>query len=151
MEPKENKIVNNRLEYLTFYVNNVKFAINSLYIDSVVSIDNIASVPCSNNIIDGIVSFRGTAIPVVNLFKYLFNIDTKCKDKNYCIVCKLNDKYYAFRIDDVSNIVTANSIDIIEVDNFLKYSCTMLEGFLADENRNITEILNIKHIIGQCE
>lgn len=141
----------NRLEYLTFFVNGVTFAINSLYIDSIASIDNITDVPGSNDSVDGIVYFRGTTIPVINLGKYLFNKTTEDSENQYCVVCKYNDKLYAFRIDTVSSIVTISSRDLIPVDRLLRASCTMLEGFMSDKDRNITEILDIKHIIGQCE
>ena len=142
---------NNRLEYLTFFVNDVTFAINSLYIDSVASIENITAVPGSNDSIDGMVYFRGTTIPVVNLGKYLFNRQTEDNKHQYCIVCKYNDKLYAFRIDGVKSIITVSNHDLIPVDLLLRDSCDMLEGFIASSNREITEILNIKHIIEQCE
>lgn len=142
---------NTRLEYLTFNVNEVAFAINSLYIDSIASIEGVTPIPGTNNMTDGVIHFRGTTIPVINLGRYLFNKDSDGGEQKYCVVCKLDDKCYAFRIDSVRSIVTANSLDIIEVDKLLKSSCTMLDGFLADENRNITEILNIKNIIRQCE
>lgn len=138
-------------EYLTFFVNNIIFAINSLYIDSIASVENVTAVPGSNAIIDGIVHFRGTTIPVINLNRYLFNKEVEDAGNQYCVVCKLDDKCYAFKVDNVRSIIRAKNSDLILLDSVIRSTCKMLDGFLAESNDNITEVLNVKHIIGLFE
>lgn len=138
-------------EYLTFYVNGVLFAINSLYIDSVASLQNITRIPRSDITIDGVASFRDSTIPVINLGGYLFNKNIEETEHQQCIVCKIADKSIAFRIDSVKNIVRIDNSELISVDSILRNYCNMLEGFMTDENKNIAEILDIRHIIGQYE
>lgn len=138
-------------EYLTFYVNGVLFAINSLYIDSVASLQNITKIPRSDITIDGVASFRNNTIPVINLGGYLFNKNIEGTEHQQCIVCKIADKSIAFRIDSVKNITRADNSELIPVGSMLRNYCDMLEGFMTDEDKNITEILDIRHIIGQYE
>lgn len=138
-------------EYLTFYVNGVLFAINSLYIDSVASLQNVTRIPRSDITIDGITSFRDSTIPVINLGGYLFNKNIEEAEHKQCIVCKIADKNIAFRINSVKNIVIINNSELMPVDSILRNYCDMLEGFMTDKDKNITEILDIKHIIGQYE
>lgn len=141
----------NTSEYLTFSVNNVIFAINSLYIDSIASVENVTSVPGSSAMIDGIVHFRNTTIPVINLNRYLFNKEILDTDNQNCVICKLNDKCYAFKVDNVRSIIRAKNSDLILLDSVIRSTCKMLDGFLAESNDNITEVLNVKHIIGLFE
>ena len=138
-------------EYLTFYVNGVLFAINSLYIDSVASLQNVTKIPRSDITIDGIVSFRNNTIPVINLGGYLFNKNIEETEHKQCIVCNIANKNIAFRIDSIKDIKRINNSELMPVDSILRNYCDMLEGFMTDEDRNITEILDIKHIIVQYE
>ena len=138
-------------EYLTFYVNGVLFAINSLYIDSVASLQNVTKIPRSDITIDGVASFRDSTIPVINLGGYLFNKNIEETEHQQCIVCKIADKSIAFRIDSIKDIKRIDNNELMPVDSMLRNYCDMIEGFMADEDRNITEILDIKHIIVQYE
>ena len=141
----------NTSEYLTFSVNNVIFAINSLYIDSIASVENVTSVPGSSAMIDGIVHFRNTTIPVKNLNRYLYNKEILDTDNQNCVTCKLDDKCYAFKVDNVRSIIRAKNSDLILLDSVIRSTCKMLDGFLAESNDDITEVLNVKHIIGLFE
>ncbi len=138
---------NNVSEYLTFCVNNVTFAINSLYIDSVTSQQDITKIPGKDDCIDGIMYLRGTTITVVNLRKYLFNIEDNNDNQQFYVICKLNDKHIAFKVDSVSSIIRVNNNDICPVDSLIINRCYMLDGFITDSNKKITEILDVKHIM----
>lgn len=135
-------------EYLTFFVNNIMFAINSLYIDSIASVENVTAVPGSNAIIDGIVHFRGTTIPVINLNRYLFNREIEDADNKCCVICKIDDKCYAFKVDSVRSIITVSNSDLIPLNSLVSSTCRMLDGFLAKDKSSITEVLNVQHIAG---
>ena len=138
-----------RHEYLTFSVNDITFAINSLYIDSVTSQQDITKIPGKGDCVDGIIYLRGTTITVINLRKYLFNIASNENNQQFYVICRLNSKYIAFKVDSIKSIIRVNSIDIHPVDSLIIDRCSMLDGFITDSDKKITEILDIKHIMNK--
>ena len=104
-------IYDNNNEYLSFKVNNVNFAINSKYIDSIASTDNITDVPKSSMYIDGMISFRNRVIPAINLGEYLFSKRDNCNN-NLVIICNIKDKIVALRISSINFITKAYTENI---------------------------------------
>lgn len=143
---KENENIE-RFEYLTFDVNGTKFAINSGYIDNITNIENITKVPNENNSIDGIVVIRGQTVVIVNLGEYLFKQKIDMNEHTICVVCKVGDTKVALRVSGVQGIVNVTSKELFDVGPMLRNSCYMIEGIIADREKDITQILDIKQII----
>lgn len=143
-------IYDNNNEYLSFKVNDVNFAINSKYIDSIASTDNITDIPKSSMYIDGMVSFRSRVIPVINLGEYLFSKRDNCNN-NLVIICNIKDKAVALRISSINFITKACTENIYSVGSILKNRLYMISGYIADENKNITQILDLDKVIDDID
>lgn len=135
----------NDKEYLTFKVNNVKFAVDSLHVDSIQNIDKITGIAGNNKAVDGIIPYKDTVIVVVNLNDELFNIKDH-KESPICIVYKSCDKYIALRVSEIGNIIRVDNKNLVETDSITERLSEYVNGFIHYDNELI-QTLNVNNII----
>lgn len=140
-------IGNSSIEYLTFYVNKVLFAIDSVYIESINKLHNITEVPKSDKTIDGIVSFRDSTIPVINLGGCLFSKYNEINKDDQYIICLIENKSVAFRVDSIKGMIKVDKDNIIPVNAIFRNTCDVIENFIMDNDKSIIEILSVKSIL----
>ena len=134
--------VTSDIELLTFKVNGETFAVNTLEVESIVNVNNIASVPNTKSYIDGIMSYRNGTVSVINLSKRMFNCDNDTKIEKTCIVCKVGDTKMALHVPEISEIIKLSSNNILPLDTLARSDKTIIKNVLQ-HNKKIVQIVDL--------
>jgi len=93
-------------KFLTFRIGNEDYAIDIKYINEIISIQKITSVPNIKKYIKGIINLRGNIIPVIDV-RLRFHIDEKeYTDKTCIVVTSINNVHVGLIVDEVSEVLS---------------------------------------------
>lgn len=134
--------VTSDIELLTFKVNEITFAVNTLEVESIVNVDKITSVPNTKSYIDGIMSYRNGTVTVINLSKRMFNCDNSTGNEKTCIVCKVGDTKVALHVPEISEIIKLSSNDILPLDDLARSDETIIKNVLQHDKK-IVQIVDL--------
>jgi len=99
-------------QFVIFKLENEEYGIDIMNVKEIGPFIECVKVPNTPNYVEGIVNYRGSVIPVINL-KKRFNIADNCKDNDKRIIyINLKDKQIGFIVDEASQTVRLNDIDI---------------------------------------
>lgn len=137
--------------YLTFPIQENIYAVKVKYVIEVLNIGKITPIPKAQKHIKGVINFRGSILPIMDLRLKLGLQEKPYDDKTVIIVfeTKDNDKEeiqlgcISDGVYDVANIKTADILPVNPLD--CKINPEYCEGFFKNENRFIT-ILNVEKI-----
>ncbi len=91
----------NELEVLEFMIGGESYGINVMKVREVLTLQSVAALPESHELVDGMLKLRGDAIMQINLIRYLKACESE-QDK--LIITEFNQQKLAFRVSNVSNI-----------------------------------------------
>lgn len=91
----------NELEVLEFLIGDEHYGINVMKVREVLTLQPVAALPDSHELVEGMLKLRGDAVVQINLVKYLKEHGSP-EDK--LIITEFNQRKLAFRVSDVSNI-----------------------------------------------
>ncbi len=95
---------------VSFILGDEEFGVDIMKIDSIVEVGKITRIPESADYIEGIMNFRGSVIPVINLRrKFLMeDLDEDMKKKAKIIVVNIGERKVGMLVDDVREVLTIN-------------------------------------------
>lgn len=97
-------------KYLTFSIGKDKYAMDIKYIEDIIGVQNIASVPEQPDYLKGVINLRGIIIPVIDI-RIRFNKEERAYDDRTCIVViNMDDAAVGIVVDTVLEVMS------IEVD-----------------------------------
>lgn len=119
----EKALLNKEGKYLMFNLGEHFYGIEILKIIEISRLGNVRTIPKAPEFVKGIINFRGTLIPVVDL-RVILNLDSiEYTDKNYIIIIELNIKGKNLRfgivVDSVTEIIDVKAKDIEEPPAFV--------------------------------
>jgi chemotaxis signal transduction protein len=139
---------------LCFRIAEMRFAISINAIKTVIRSVAVTPVPEGNNLIQGMMDFRGKIIPVINL-RPRFNLPEKKIDINQqFIIVKNNSRRLVIIADTVEELITTESLEISTVEmpfnpkqqNFDKFGLEVMQFF--SDKQGIIVIYDIEKLIG---
>ena len=135
-------------QYIIFALNKNLYSLPIKQIREIVNIKNISIVklPKMYNYIEGIFSLRGDFISVLNFKKFL-NIETstEASETNMLIVLELKDFKLALIVDEIIDIVTVASNEIInKFDNKFESKYVISELHV---NKQIVSIISLEKLL----
>ena len=95
LEQTENDIDLSNIEehqYLTFLLNNEKYAIEVLKVKEIIKYENITDIPFSQDYIVGVTNVRGNIIPIISLIKRFKIKETSISKKTCILVITIKDE-----------------------------------------------------------
>ena len=93
---------------VSFVLGDEEFGVDIMKIDSIVELGKLTKIPESADYVEGVMNFRGTVIPVINLRRkfYMEDLPEDAKKKSKVIVVNLDDRKVGFMVDDVREVLT---------------------------------------------
>jgi len=143
----ENEIESN--QWVTFYINNELFAVDTLQVKEILRYEEITPVPGSNAYICGLINLRGHVVAVIDT-RMMFTLPHKAPDDstNILLVDFSQEEMVGFVVDSVGEVISipVKSIDMAPrlTDNDTK------SGFVtgvAMYNNSLVILLDIQKII----
>lgn len=116
---------------IVFSIENQQFGLDLTAIERIVHAVEITSLPQSSLMIEGIINFEGTIIPLINMRKWLNMPSKEIEIEDQFIICQSQSKIFALWIDRVNDILsyiqehlssssTVQSIDKHIIDQVIK-------------------------------
>ena len=136
-------VINNSKEddkqYIVFCINGENFGIDIAQINSIILMPNITFVPKMPEYFEGIMSLRGSVIPVINLRKRM-NLEAKEYDKDTrIIVINLeDDKMMGIIVDEVKEVMNITNDQIQVPSPYLKKEDSLISGVGKKEDQLIS-------------
>lgn len=132
----------NRIEFLLFKLGNNELALEVSKIREVINVPKLNKLPGSHKFVEGVVSFRGTTIPVIKLDLALGMGDLK--NQGFIVITDYNDTQVGLLIDNVDKIVTIDGSELKEVpDSIPSHYLT----HVVTINDQMKEVLDLEKII----
>jgi len=111
------------VKVLIFSLNGVKYGIEASKIKEVIKTEKITSIPNTPDFVEGVISFRGKIVPMINLARRL-GMTAKCVEGSIpTIILKSRQGKVGLIVDEVSEITDFTAEDImpnVEREKFFK-------------------------------
>ena len=106
-------------KYVVFGIKNENFGIDISFVNSIIQMPHITSVPKSPEHYSGIITLRGEVVPVISLRRKMNLDDEAYTDNSRIIITDIEkDKQVGLIVDEVKEVVEIPSDEIMEPSPF---------------------------------
>jgi purine-binding chemotaxis protein CheW len=140
--------------FIHFSIANENFAIMVNRVLEILHLQQLTRVPNASDYITGILNFRGTIVPVINLHKR-FNFKQYEREGDMVIVVEIMHKespvLLGLLVEEVSDVIEFEYKEIRTVPEIgIKYNPDFLEGFVEMDGKFIM-VLNVDRVMNVSE
>jgi purine-binding chemotaxis protein CheW len=150
----ENEYIDRESSYINFKIGNENFAISVYKVLEIIQFEQITQIPNASDFIRGVINFRGSIVPVINMHKR-FNIGQQETESRMVIIVDVKNResnvIMGLLVDQVVNVVEFNykSIRVLP-DLGIRYNPEFLEGFVDVQGQFIM-IMNVDRVLSVNE
>jgi purine-binding chemotaxis protein CheW len=147
--------IDNIRSYVHFGLGNEHFAIIVNRVLEILHLGQLTRVPNASAYIKGILNFRGSIVPVINLYKR-FNFTEHVSEGNMVIIVeaqyKDNVALMGLLVEEVADVIDFEYKNLRTVPEIgVKYNPSFLEGFVEMDGKfimvlNVDEVLNVNEL-----
>jgi purine-binding chemotaxis protein CheW len=150
----ENSDINRENSYINFKIGKEYFAISVYKVLEIIQFEQITQIPNSSDFIRGVINFRGTIVPVIDMHKR-FNIEKPENEIRMVVVVDMQNKEnnvtMGLLVDQVVNVIEFNYKSIRSVPDLgIRYNPEFLEGFVEMDDHFIM-IMNVDRVLSVSE
>lgn len=148
--PEQESAVSNR-QYVTFLLNNERYAVEALHVQEIVELSGITRVPHLPDFLKGVINLRGTIIPVVDL-KTKFGMASGEYQKHTCvIVTEFSGGVMGVIVDAVSDVLHLPETSVEAAPSFGPKIRTDFIAGLGKVADQLAIILNMEKVLSAEE
>jgi purine-binding chemotaxis protein CheW len=134
---KETRVEPSAIDIVGFHIGKDYFGVDIRMVNEVLRMVEITKVPKSPSFVEGVINIRGRIVPIINL-RMLFHLQEKSHTLNTeMIIARIDDKEIGLTIDQIAEIVTTQTEDILPPDKqtvpiarFLVGMITLKQGLM---------------------
>lgn len=130
-------------KYLTFFIDNVTYAIEIKFVTEIIGIQPITEIPELPSYVKGIINLRGKIVPVMDVRLRFKKDQLEYSDRTCIIVVNVNDILLGLIVDNVSEVLKIHDENIVPPPE----SSTNSEGYI----KAIGKVENKVNLILNCE
>lgn len=146
--------IDNKTSYINLQIGSEYFAISVFRVLEIIQYEQITYVPNSSDFVPGVINFRGSIVPVIDMHKRFNMQHAASADKMVVVVDVRNrDKevLMGLLVDQVTDVVEFDYKSIKSVPDLgIKYNPEFIEGFVEMEGRFIM-VLNTDRVLSVDE
>jgi len=128
------------IQVVVFTLNDEVCGVETTQVKEIVKYESITKMPDMPKFIDGVISLRGTVVPVVNLNKRFGLGETEITKKTKIIINDIEGKLIGFIVNDVSEIIKIPAQDIENTPDLIKETHN---SYLKNVGRRGEELISI--------
>lgn len=137
--------------FLTFFVNDEKYGLDISHVKEIIASMKITSVPKTPKYIKGVINLRGSVIPIIDI-RLKFALQEREHDMNTAIIINEIDSVpIGFVVDRVEDVLSIDRASLTDAPRFGSRVDTSFIEKVAEVNKNVIMILNLKKIFEQEE
>ncbi len=133
-----------KITYLTFTVNNVRYAVEQSYIQELHSDISPKKIPCVPKFIKGIVNIRGDILSITDLSLFLGNNAIAERDNYQMFRLKNKTIEFGVIVDNIEDILLLSKTDIYPFSNSKN---TKIDQYIKGVDKDMVNVLNIDSIM----
>lgn len=147
--------VDKKTSYINITLGTEHFAISVYKVLEIIQHEELTIVPNVSNYVLGILNFRGSIVPVIDMHKR-FNIASADNVEKMIVVVDIAGKdknvMMGLLVDEVTDVVEFDFKSIKSVPDLgIKYNPEYIDGFIENNNKfimvlNIDRVLNVKEL-----
>lgn len=137
----------NRFEMLVFKIGNGLFGINVFKVREIINLKEINSLPGSHENIMGVMTIRGTTMPIIHMSKVL-GIKNATDDKGLFVVTEYNRMVQGIKIDEVVDIENISWEDVKDAPSTGSKDQSYLTSVVNIKDKLI-QILDVEKILNE--
>ncbi len=109
-------------KYVIFKLDNGEYGLDIKNVQEIIVLQEITKIPQSVDLIEGILNLRGKIIPIVDLKKKFYGIQTVLNDNNQAIIVNMGEQDVGIIADDVTEVLSINDDAVEVLQGFMKQS-----------------------------
>jgi len=146
--------INRETSYINFKIGKEYFAISVYKVLEIIQFEQITQIPNSSDFIRGVINFRGSIVPVIDMHKR-FNIEKPELENRMVVVVDMQNKENSVTmgllVDEVVNVIEFNYKSIRVVPDLgIRYNPEFLTGFVEMGDQFIM-IMNVDRVLSVSE
>jgi purine-binding chemotaxis protein CheW len=139
------------IQVVVFTLNDEVCGVETNQVKEIVKYESITKMPEMPKFIDGVISLRGTVVPVVNLNKRFGLGDTEITKKTKIIINDIEGKLVGFIVNDVSEIIKIQAEDIENTPDLIKENQNSYLKNVGRRGEELISILDFSAILSDTE
>lgn len=149
-----NSDIDNKTSYINLCIGTEQFAISVYKVLEIIQYEGVTRVPNSSEFIPGVLNFRGSIVPVIDMHKR-FNMSKNEMQEKMVVVVDISDKdknvLMGLLVNQVTDVIEFDYKSIKSVPDLgIKYNPEFLEGFV-ELNGKFIMVLNIDKVLSVQE
>lgn len=146
--------IDKKLSYVNFKVGKENFAISVSKVLEIILLENLTHVPNTSTLIKGVLNFRGTIVPVVDM-RIRFNSSITEDCDNMVIIVEVKNKenniIMGLLVDKVIDVIEFDYKEVRSIPDLgINYNPEFLEGIVDIDNEFIM-VLNVDRVLSVSE
>lgn len=139
------------LQTVVFSLNGQFYGAEASQVFQIIRYHEVAKVPGMPKFIEGIVDYRGSALPVINLNKRFKLGDQTVTKKTKILVTKMIDKLAGFIVNDVSEIFKFSDEDIEPAPSIIYNESNSFLSKVGKKGDKLITIIDLMKILNENE
>ncbi len=135
------------LQVVVFEVNGEFFGAEASQVFQIIKYQEATKVPKMPKFIEGMLNYRDTVLPVVNLAKRFDMGDIAVNKKTKILMTRIEDKFAGFIVNDVSEIVKFNENEVDPVPNIINVETSAYLKKVARKGDRLISIIDLESIL----
>jgi purine-binding chemotaxis protein CheW len=147
--------IDKKISYVNLRIGTEQFAISVYKVLEIIQFGNLTQVPNSSDFVPGVLNFRGSIVPVIDMHKRFNAVESDSDDKMVIVVDVINkDKnvLMGLLVDQVTDVIEFDYKSIKTVPELgIKYNPEFLQGFIEKDDKfimvlDIDRVLNVREL-----
>ena len=139
------------LQTVVFSLNGQFYGAEASQVFQIIRYQEVTKVPKMPRFIEGIINYRGTVLPVINLNKRFELGELNVTKKTKILVTKLGDRVAGFIVNDVSEIVKFTDNDIEPAPGVICGEANTFLSKVGKKGDQLVSIIDLEKILNDNE
>jgi purine-binding chemotaxis protein CheW len=146
--------IDKKTSYINLRIGSESFAISVFKVLEIIRLEQLTCVPNASDFVPGVLNFRGSIVPVIDMHKRFNVAESQGDDKMVVVVDVMNKEksvLMGLLVDQVTDVIEFEFKDIKSVPDLgIKYNPEFLDGFI-EMNGKFIMVLNIDRVLSVQE
>ena len=139
------------LQVVVFSLNGQLFGAEASQVFQIIKYQEVTKVPRMPKFIEGILNYRDSVLPVINLARRFDMGELVINKKTKILVTKMEDKHAGFIVNDVTEIMKLSEEDIELAPNILNTETSVFLKKIGKKDNVLISIIDLEKVLNGNE
>lgn len=139
------------LQTVVFNLNGQLFGAEASQVFQIIRYQEVTKVPRMPKFIEGIIEYRGSVLPVINLSKRFDTGELEITKKTKILITRMDDKLAGFIVNDVSEIIKFQDEDIEPAPHIFSGETGAYLKKVGKRDGRLISIIDLENVLNDSE